>query len=49
MSRRKAVRWLYSRHRHEWDFGWHDPCPAVRAACRADFSVAYVANFLKST
>ena len=47
MSRKRAVRWLYARHRSEWDFGWHDPRPVVRAACRRDFPVDYVAALLR--
>lgn len=46
MSRKRAIRWLYARHRSEWDFGWHDPNPVTRANCREHFTVAYVARLL---
>jgi hypothetical protein len=47
MKRRRALRRLYSMHRTEWNFGWHDPNPVTREACRKEWPVEVVAEFHK--
>jgi hypothetical protein len=42
-ARQRAVRKLYSQHRTEWDFGWHEPDPLWRAQLRELYPVEFVA------
>jgi hypothetical protein len=44
MSRKRAVRRLYSQHRTEWNFGWHDPDLVWRKKLKEIYPVDFVAS-----